>query len=144
MQGQERGGGKRLLPREGRLVVVGDLRPGGGGDGGEERCRRRKVAEERRGGDAGVNTPVISVKCAWAQLASRCYYCSYARGLEISVSGARLFFFFFSKRSLWLGMNGSVTRDACGRRGCFGFLEFGKGRIIFLFSSKLSKIPVLR
>lgn len=102
-----RGGGKRLLLRgEGRLVVVGDLRPGGGagvtaaGRGGEERrgverCRRRKVAEGRRGGDAGVNTPVISVKCTWAQLARR-YYCSYAEpyGLEISGRGDSAFFFF--------------------------------------------------
>lgn len=96
-----RGGGKRLLLRgEGRLVVVGDLRPGGGGPRGEERrgverCRRRKVAEGRRGGDAGVNTPVISVKCTWAQLARR-YYCSYAEpyGLEISGRGDSAFFFF--------------------------------------------------
>ena len=38
---------------------------------------RRKVAEGRRGDDVGVNTPVISVKCTWAQLPKR-YYCSYA------------------------------------------------------------------
>lgn len=35
------------------------------------------MAEGRRGGDAGVNTPVISVKCTWTQLPKR-YYCCYA------------------------------------------------------------------
>lgn len=78
-KGSREGGG------EGLVVVVGDLRPGGNAwrkEAGnalrlERRCSRRKVAEGRRGGDAGVNTPVISVKCTWTQLPKR-YYCCYA------------------------------------------------------------------
>lgn len=77
---------------------------------GVERCRRRKVAEGRRGGDAGVNTPVISVKCTWAQLARR-YYCSYAEPYGLEISGD--FAFFFWKCSAKAEMNGRVWRGDC-------------------------------
>lgn len=63
------------------------------------------MAEGRRGGDAGVNTPVISVKCTWAQLARR-YYCSYAEALRAGNKWreiSRFLFFFGIAGDEWTG-----------------------------------------
>lgn len=87
---------------------------------GVERCRRRKVAEGRRGGDAGVNTPVISVKCTWAQLARR-YYCSYAEPYGLEISGDFAFFFgnALQKRRWMDEYEGGIVYYCIIGRDCF-------------------------
>lgn len=89
------------------------------------------MAEGRRGGDAGVNTPVISVKCTWAQLARR-YYCSYAEALRAGNKWREisrfLFFFFFFLESLEMNGQGMDTKGAIIGRDCFG-VGFGNARV---------------